>query len=611
MLKRLFFLLFPVSVYAQTEIQLNDLSQFQKPSANWSIEGQIVGTPQGEALVTSPGKGILVNTLKAAKYQRTDDLVFALEHGDIRLSLDYMIPKGSNSGIYLQSRYEIQILDSWLKLRPSDGDAGAIYHRWDESRGTGKEGYEGHPPRQNAIKAPGLWNHIEIDFQAPKFDASGKKIANAKFVKITLNGVLLHENVELLGVTRGAISTQETSKAPLMIQGDHGQVAFKNIRYEVFDKPLVQMGTAAYTYYKGKLADLKVKDQKPEVTSTTKEPSMKLAEAKSDFLLRFDGTITIPEKDAYTFTTNWTGTGALLVDGDTITTGSHWYNEDVQGKRTLSAGAHKYTLYYAKDFGWGPKALGCFVERVGTHRQSITERTSLPEPEATPLVEITIDQEPKLQRSFVVYNDRKKTHAISVGLPGGLNFSYDLNQGGFLECWRGKFLDATQMWHDRGEPQTAAPMGVTVQSNGKFPLAFIASATANFPDSLNKTELKYKGYQLIKQENGVAYPVFTYTYNGLNIKDQTVPSNKNEGLVRRLQISGNAASSQPLYALLAEGEMIKNVGKNLYAINNQTYYVELLGETANQQAVVRQSNGKTQLLIPVSGLKEVSYQVTF
>jgi hypothetical protein len=282
MLKRLFFLLFPVSVYAQTEIPLNDLSQFQKPSANWSIEGQIVGTPQGEALVTTPGKGILVNTLKAAKYQRTDDLVFALEHGDIRLSLDYMIPKGSNSGIYLQSRYEIQILDSWLKLRPSDGDAGAIYHRWDESRGAGKEGYEGHPPRQNAIKAPGLWNHIEIDFQAPKFDANGKKIANAKFVKITLNGVL-HENVELLGVTRGAVSTQETSKAPLMIQGDHGQVAFKNIRYEVFDKPLVQMGTAEYAYYKGKLADLKVKDQKPEVTGTTKEPSMKLSEAKSDF----------------------------------------------------------------------------------------------------------------------------------------------------------------------------------------------------------------------------------------------------------------------------------------------------------------------------------------
>mgnify|MGYP006196820185 CR=1 FL=1 len=180
MLKRLFFLLFPVSVYAQTEIPLNDLSQFQKPSANWSIEGQIVGTPQGEALVTTPGKGILVNTLKAAKYQRTDDLVFALEHGDIRLSLDYMIPKGSNSGIYLQSRYEIQILDSWLKLRPSDGDAGAIYHRWDESRGAGKEGYEGHPPRQNAIKAPGLWNHIEIDFQAPKFDANGKKIAKER-----------------------------------------------------------------------------------------------------------------------------------------------------------------------------------------------------------------------------------------------------------------------------------------------------------------------------------------------------------------------------------------------------------------------------------------------
>ncbi|MFC0185903.1 family 16 glycoside hydrolase [Pseudarcicella hirudinis] len=94
---------------AQTEIPLNDLSAFKNPSANWSIEGDASGNPNSSVITPKAGKGVLLCTLKGAKYQRTDDLRFNLEHGDIRLSLDFIIPKGSNSGIYLQGRYEVQI----------------------------------------------------------------------------------------------------------------------------------------------------------------------------------------------------------------------------------------------------------------------------------------------------------------------------------------------------------------------------------------------------------------------------------------------------------------------------------------------------------------------
>lgn len=614
MLKRLICLLIPVSVFAQTEIPLNDLSYFKKPSANWSIEGQVVGTANGEALKVSSGKGILLNTLKGPKYQRTDDLVFGFEHGDIRLSLDYMIPTGSNSGIYLQSRYEVQIMDSWLKANPNDGDAGAIYHRWDESRGAGKEGYEGHAPRQNAIKAPGLWNHLEIDFKAPQFDASGKKIANARFVKVVLNGVLIHENIELLGVTRGAVSTQETAKAPIMIQGDHGQVAFKNIRYEVFDKTPATFSPTTYEYYQGKFGNLQTGTNKPVTTGTTAIPTMKLAEAKSDFLLKFQGKITIPETDTYTFTTNWTGSGALLIDNDTITNGSHWYSENVKGSKKLSAGEHSYTLIYAKDFGWGPKGLGLFIERVGTAKQSITERTSLPEPEATPLVEVAVNQETVLQRSFVVYNGVKKTHAINVGMPNGLNFSYDLNQGGYLQAWRGKFLDATQMWHDRGEPQTSEPMGAAITANDKFPLAFLTSASASFPDSLTKSDLQYKGYTLQKNEaskiNSV-FPIFQYEYKGLKVKDTSVPSARAEGIIRQISFEGATPANTQLYALLAEGSSIINLDTQRFGVDNQQYYVEVLSSNPNNKPFIRENKGKMQLLMPLTGLKELSYQLTF
>ena len=119
-MKKLLFLLFPISAFAQTEIPLNDLGAFKNPSTNWTIVGGISGDYQATTLTSTEGKGILYGTAKGAKYQANDDLFFKLEHGDIKLSLDFMIPKGSNSGVYLQGRYEVQILDSWLKKEIND-----------------------------------------------------------------------------------------------------------------------------------------------------------------------------------------------------------------------------------------------------------------------------------------------------------------------------------------------------------------------------------------------------------------------------------------------------------------------------------------------------------
>jgi hypothetical protein len=112
------------------------------------------------------GAGILVNTVD--EKNPGHDLYFNLQHGDIDLEMDYTMAKGANSGIYLQGRYEIQLLDSWGTVNPKSSDNGGIYERWDDSKPDGMKGYEGHAPRQNASRAPGLWQHIRISFQAPK-----------------------------------------------------------------------------------------------------------------------------------------------------------------------------------------------------------------------------------------------------------------------------------------------------------------------------------------------------------------------------------------------------------------------------------------------------------
>ena len=137
------------------------------------------------------------------------DIFTEQKFGDIHLELEFMVPKGSNSGIYLMGEYEVQILDSFGK--PDDkltqGDLGALQRR--------------QAAQKNVAKKPGEWQKFVIDFQAPKFEG-GKKIANAKFVKVTLNDVVLHENVEMKQHTPGGLTGKEAATGPLMFQGDHG-----------------------------------------------------------------------------------------------------------------------------------------------------------------------------------------------------------------------------------------------------------------------------------------------------------------------------------------------------------------------------------------------------
>jgi len=138
--------------------------------------------------------------------------------GDVTVEVEFMIPKGSNSGVYLMGEYEVQILDSFGK--PDDklgpGDMGGIY--------------TAAAPKKNACKKPGEWQKFVIDFQAPKFDGD-KKTANAKFIKVTFNDQVIHENVEMTkGVTPGGLTGKEAATGPIMLQGDHGPVSYRNFK---------------------------------------------------------------------------------------------------------------------------------------------------------------------------------------------------------------------------------------------------------------------------------------------------------------------------------------------------------------------------------------------
>lgn len=143
------------------------------------------------------------------------------QYGDKRLHVEaklgfmpnYRDGNRANSGIYIQNRYEVQILDSFARLVLVNGNA-ALYNEI--------------APIINVSHPPLTWQTYDIYFRAPRFSDDGYKTENARFT-VYLNGVLVHDNVELESGTGAGGNREEVAKAELYLQ-DHGDpVRFRNI----------------------------------------------------------------------------------------------------------------------------------------------------------------------------------------------------------------------------------------------------------------------------------------------------------------------------------------------------------------------------------------------
>ena len=145
--------------------------------------------------------------------------------GDCQLHVEWATPsevKGEgqqrgNSGILLQGRYEVQVLDSYENKTYYHGQAGAIYKQY--------------APLVNVCRKPGEWQTYDIIFHAPRFDDS-KQLTKAATVSVLQNGVLVQDNVEIKGVTSFAGGPRYEAhplKQPLVLQDHHNPVRFRNI----------------------------------------------------------------------------------------------------------------------------------------------------------------------------------------------------------------------------------------------------------------------------------------------------------------------------------------------------------------------------------------------
>ena len=194
-----------------------DLSgwKFKGDAANsqWTVGLAKMNDKKDNEFVIDPAGHELINNIAAGKHGV--DAYSEQTFGDATIEVEVMVPKGSNSGIYVMGEYEIQVFDSYGKQEIGAGDMGAIY-----SAGIA---------RVNASKPAGEWQKYEITYRAPRFEGD-KKTENARITKVVLNDQMLHEDVELKGPTPGGITGREAAKGPVMFQGDHGAVAYRNLK---------------------------------------------------------------------------------------------------------------------------------------------------------------------------------------------------------------------------------------------------------------------------------------------------------------------------------------------------------------------------------------------
>ena len=591
-----------------TRIELKDLSHFKVTTKNWQIAKNVVtDRSKDKTLIPFEGSGILVNT---NDQEKNGHLFSNFDHGDIELELDVMMPIKSNSGIYFQSRYEIQLFDSWGVDHPKYSDIGGIYQRWNKDAEKGKEGYEGHAPLVNAAKAPGLWQHLKVIFHAPKFNNKGEKIKNAWFEEVRLNNILIHKNIEVTGATRASAAKEEVPYAPLMIQGDHGPIAFKNIKYKLYEDKNIGIEKSELKIYDNPKKLSVIKDIEKlklieDYTTDSISPLMRINE-RDQKALSYSGKLDIPTSGDYLFETTVNGGAYLIIKNDTVVNmnGDFDMNNTVFNKVHLEKGQVTYNLVYNKPIVWR-RGFDFFVEGPKMQRYSLLKTGTTTLSSKNPITPITLNvaDKPITQRSFLNHRGVKRSHCISVGLIEKLNYSLDLETGTLLHVWSGNFLDATQMWHSRGEHQRGEPMGFPISLHGDLDFASLDSKNETWPKMLNdKNMIKQIGYEF--KDDGI--PVFSFEINGNKITHSFKAFLKSKRGIERI-ITSNSKTS--MWHKIADGESIKVLENNTFIINNESYYI-VFEDDKTPKPILRNNNGKDELLIEIpEGNSTINYSI--
>ncbi|MCY2961893.1 MAG: DUF1080 domain-containing protein [Planctomycetota bacterium] len=196
----------------------------------WKLADVDLDVKEPTRLAVREGVGALVNS-DAAPFQSK------IEFGDAKIHVEFLLPKDGRAAVRIQDRYDVLLAATPNERATTLASCGALLPG---------PGFAGRAPDNPCFRAPGEWHELDLTFRAPRFDATGRKVANARVVRAMVDDVLLHEEIEFSGPSAGAPAV-ERAVGPLSIRALGGIAAFGGIRVKPLEveapgdgwKPLV------------------------------------------------------------------------------------------------------------------------------------------------------------------------------------------------------------------------------------------------------------------------------------------------------------------------------------------------------------------------------------
>lgn len=431
-------LLWCLTANAQTQV-------FTLPAKGWSSAGEVtVQLSKPKVLSASPGDGILV--FSPERKGGGEDLVTASAYGDLELEFNYLLTEGAEATLYLHDVYPITLTGRRETATPTAHSNGAAGN---------------YPPRQEVGRAPGLWQQLHVWFKAPQLDGAGNQTAPARLLRVQLNGVTIHENVQL-PAPEGAAGK---GKASVRVAVEQGAVALKDVTINELTESADRQGQ--------------------------------------------------------------NGADPILVAAQVNT-----------------------TLRSFMDIPGGPRVV----------------------------------------------------HAISVGHPEQVHYTYDLDKGSLFQVWRGGFLDATPMWNNRGNG-TSRILGSPIHFGApSLTVGRLADASHDlWPADTAGTGYKPNGYVTDAED----LPTFRYRLYDVQVTDAIRPLPQSGGMTRTVTVAG---STDGLYLRLAVAPAITDQGKGVFLIGDNEWYLKV-EETGKGKPFIRKSEAGEELLVPITSA--IRYSIIF
>jgi hypothetical protein len=382
----------------------------------------------------------------------------------------------------------------------------------------------------------------------------------------------------------------EKATGPLMIQGDHGPVAIRRMTVKRFGNHEVKLADLKVAFFAGDFdAVAEYEGKAPKREASAQSFSDAVVEGDGRGAARFSGSISVPVEGEYAFSVRGTPAARLLIDGKTV----FLPNEGGRhlGRLALTQGNHSMQLDVIRGARRMMRNLELWVEGPGIAPQTVGGAKAETPNEKKGASPIFVDATDRIltQRAFVPFDGYKRLYAVSVGNPVGEHFAYDLEAASILRVWRGRFLDASELWIERAESQIAKPNGPSLTLSGKPLLAMFAEGVPRWPDRAAQTAAS-KGYRI--EADG--QPTFLYSYVGVDVTDRVAALPDGRGLARTLHITGKPWE-RSLWLLVAEGTEVKPIDGG-YVVGDREYYIDWPKESELQPSI-RTEKDRQQLVV--------------